>query len=199
MATRRRRRRWWLGAAGGLVAVFITWIVFVVTVIGHPPITAHPDRADAIVVLGPSNKRVAQALSLAGQLNVDRLVLSIGDFTGQEHTCDQPDTVVTCFIPDPYSTSGEAAEVGRLARQEHWHDVIVIAPRPQAARARYLIGKCFAGTIQMVAATNPETHLNWAGWVYQAIYQSGAWVKALFDDPCSSVANPQSPGTKAAR
>jgi len=160
--------------------------------------TAHPGHADAIVVLGPSSKRVTQALSLARQLDVDRVVLSIGDFAGQERTCHQPDIRITCFIPYPFSTSGEAGEVERLARQENWQSIVVIAPIPQAARARYLIGKCFPGSVQIVAATNPETHLNAAGWVYQAIYQSGAWVKALFDDPCTPAPNPRAPGTKAA-
>ncbi len=198
MATGRSRRRRWLGAAGTLAALFAAWLVFVVAVIGHPSITQHPGHADAIVVLGPSNKRVTQALSLARQLDVDRVVLSIGDFAGQGRTCHQPGIRITCFIPDPYSTSGEAGEMERLARQEHWRSIVVVAPIPQAARARYLIGKCFSGAVQMVAATNPENHLGAAGWTYQAIYQSAAWLKALFDDPCTAAPESQTPGTRAA-
>lgn len=146
--------------------------------------TAHPGHADAIVVLGPSNKRVTQALSLARQLDVKRVVLSIGDFAGQGSTCRQPGFQVTCFTPDPFNTAGEAAQIGALASENGWRSIIVITPVPQAARAHWLAARCFGGQVQLVAATNRESHVDAFGWMYQAIYQSAAWAKDLVTASC---------------
>lgn len=166
-------------------ALLAAWVAFSIIVIGHPTLTEHPTAADAIVVLGPSNKRVPQAVALARGLDVTNLVLSIGDFKVQrETTCSQRDLDVTCFTPNPYNTAGEAAEIGTLAAQHGWTRIIVIAAKAQASRAKYLIGQCFPGEIEMVASTNPESITRGLDWIWTSIYQTAAWAKALVTDPC---------------
>lgn len=186
----RRRRRLVIVALATVGTLLPSWVVFAIAVIGHPSLAEHPEPADAVVVLGPSNKRVTQAVSLAQGLGIDHLVLSIGDFAIQrETTCARPGLDVTCFVPTPYSTSGEAAEIGVLAQQNDWHSIIVIAATAQASRARYLIGQCFSGTIQMVAGSDAESRPGGFGWLYQALYQTAAWAKAFVDDPCRPAAD----------
>jgi hypothetical protein len=82
-----------------------------------------------------------------------------------------------CFDPDPGTTRGEAEFVGRLAKMYGWHSLIVVAIRPQAVRARLLIGRCFAGTTYMATAPLPLT-----SWPYQIAYGWGALFKATFVD-----------------
>lgn len=174
----RRVRRW---VAATVAVVVAAWLVLGYFYIVDPATTSHPHKADAIVVLGPSlPDRVAQAVRLAGTLGVDQLAVSIGDTSSQAsaYPCaGAPATVrVTCFVPSPYTTRGEAREVGELARRRGWHSVIVIAPVAQVARARMLVGRCFSGSVQMVRTAD---HSGFANWVYQFVYQSGAFVKAL--------------------
>lgn len=181
-----RRRRWTI-AASAAVAVVVAWAVFAVVVIAHPTLATDPGRADAVVVLGPSNQRVPQAVALARKVGARDIALSIGDFAIQQQTtCTQPGFTVLCFVPDPYSTQGEAAEIGALARANGWHSIAVIAARPQASRARWLIQRCYSGEIQLVAATDPSSSSAGADWAFQLIYQSAAWLKATVTLSCAT-------------
>lgn len=169
----------------GVVVLLVIWLVVGSLLIVRPH-TVRPSRADAIMVLGPSlDPRLHLAVRLAGRLHVGDLAISIGDTPGQGRggLCSQPPpgVRVTCFRPDPYTTRGEARELGALAAARGWHDVIVIGPTPQLSRARLLAGRCFGGTLQMVAS--PE-HLGIAGWVDQFVYQSAAFGKAVVESVC---------------
>lgn len=180
MAPPRSRRRIMVGLSF-FAALPGAWLIFVITVIGHPAVTDQPHSADAIVVLGPSNQRVPEAVALARSLGVNHLVLSIGDFPQQVGTCQQPGLQVTCFVPEPYETIGEAEEIGRLATQHGWHNLIVMTSTPQISRARVLIERCYAGELQMVRTAES---LGWTDWVGQAFYQSGAFVKVVLHSSC---------------
>jgi uncharacterized SAM-binding protein YcdF (DUF218 family) len=169
----------WVAVAIG--AGLVAWLVLGDLYILNPASTSHPRRADAIVVLGPSlPDRVAQAVRLAGDLGIGQLAVSIGDTSGQRTafpcTGAPASLEVTCFVPAPYTTRGEAREIGTLAGERGWRSVIVIAPTPQLGRAHMLVRRCFGGTIQMVRA--PE-HSGVSSWIYQFFYQSAAYVKAL--------------------
>lgn len=181
MALSRSRRTVLATGLGVFGALLVAWLIFVITVIGHPSVTERPQKADAIVVLGPSNKRVPEAVALARSLGMTELVLSIGDFPQQVGTCEQPGLVVTCFVPDPYETVGEAEEIGRLAVEHGWHSLIVMTSTPHIARARMLIERCYPGRLQMVRTSES---LSWSEWLGQAFYQSGAFVKAVVNQPC---------------
>lgn len=181
MATARSRRRILVAGLSVFAASLAAWLVFVITVIGHPDVTDRPHKADAIVVLGPSNQRVPEAVALARSLGVSHLVLSIGDFPEQVSTCQQPGLQVTCFVPQPYETVGEAEEIGRLAAQHGWHSLIVMTSTPQISRARVLIERCYAGDLQMVRTAES---LSWTKWVGEAFYQSAAFVKVSLRQSC---------------
>lgn len=179
-ATSRSARivRW---TAATVLCLLIAWGVVGYLVIVRPNVARHPQRADAILVLGPSlPARVAQAVHLADTLHIDQLVVSIGDTGGQAkgYPCVGPPAglTVTCFKPSPYTTQGEARELGSLAADRNWHNVIVIAPTPQISRAHMLMKRCFGGTVQMVATPGGSGVFNWVG---QFLHQSGAYVKAL--------------------
>ncbi len=163
----------------------MTWLVAGWFVIVHPK-TDRPTTADAILVLGPSlHDRLAEAVRLAGDHNIRELVVSVGDtpVEREARNCvDAPATVtVTCFVPDPYTTRGEAREIGRLAAARHWHTVIVIGPQPQLSRARYLIARCFGGRLEMVRS--PDT-FEFGAWVQEFIHQSGGFAKAELERGC---------------
>src|SRR5262249_915134 len=49
---------------------------------------------------------------------------------------------VICFKPEPYSTQGEAEEIGRLVKQHHWKRVVVVTSRFHVTRPRMLVKRC---------------------------------------------------------
>lgn len=59
---------------------------------------------------------------------------------------------VICFRARPFSTRGEAREVGRLARERGWRSLIVVTSPYHVERARILFGRCYPGRLEMVAA-----------------------------------------------
>jgi uncharacterized SAM-binding protein YcdF (DUF218 family) len=152
--------------AAAAVAVLIAWFVLGYLYILNPTSTSHPRRADAIVVLGPSlPDRVAQAVRLADELGVGQLAVSIGDTSGQAtaYPCAGAPAAleVTCFVPAPYTTRGEAREVGTLARERGWRSVIVIAPTPSSAARTCWSTAASAGPCRWCAL--PSTRASRAG------------------------------------
>ena len=182
--SRLRRVIWW--SLSVLLALFVTWLVFVYVVILRPQTSVPPVKADAIVVLGPSlGTRLDDAMKLASELHVNQLLVSVGDTPGQIHaqvcTQPQPGITVTCFVPDPYTTQGEARELGKVAAQRHWTNVIVYADKPHLSRAHLLFKRCFSGTVQMVP---DNTKFTIGDWFYGLVYQTGAYVKAELQSGC---------------
>jgi hypothetical protein len=165
-----------VGLALGLLCV--GWLGFSYIAIEHPT-TNRPERADAILVLGPELiPKVDQAVRLASIFRIDQLAISVGDAPGQSHAglCVKPPPTitVTCFTPDPYTTRGEARALGKLANERGWTNVIVIAPKAQISRARFLIERCYHHGLQMVQADGGN------GVPFsQLTYQTAALGKAL--------------------
>jgi len=172
--------RWLRRVVAAVLLLVVAWGVFAVVFIANPTVNA-PRHADAVVVLGPYlDGRVAQALQLAREYGIEKVVLSVGDTPGQIHggycAGGQPELHITCFVPDPFTTRGEAREIGKLAKAGDWKQVLVIAPTPQISRARMLIKRCYSGGLAMV-----KTHekLDFHGWVHELIHQTAATVKAI--------------------
>src|SRR5207249_9588185 len=117
-------------------------------------------------------------------LDVDQMVVSVGDRgTLRSSLCTAPQhgITLTCFIPRPGTTQGEARELGMLAAQRHWTNVIVYADKPHLSRASLLFKRCFPGTVQMV----PEkSDISIGRWLYEFAYQTGAYVKAELQRGC---------------
>jgi hypothetical protein len=139
------------------------------------PAEGMPPRVSAIVMLAGPGARLRQAVTLARQGRAPMLAISRGSH-GYGSPCPEPVPGVRliCFEPDPADTRGEAEVVGRLARQYHWHSVVLITTRGQDTRARLLVGRCFVGSVYVVT-----TALSWTSWPYQIAYGWGALAKAL--------------------
>lgn len=143
-------------------------------------------HADAIVVLGgTAYERFDLGLDLAKQGYAP--YLSISQSTGADDRkmdkyCKGKFTfTVSCFIPDPWTTEGEAQEVHRRAAQYGWHHIIVITFTPHVSRARYIVGKCFDGELTMIASPAPS---GISFWTWMFIRQSGSYVKAFLTPGC---------------
>ncbi|GGG28195.1 hypothetical protein GCM10007304_47530 [Rhodococcoides trifolii] len=150
-------------------------------------------KADAIFVLGGSHDgREEFALSLAEQGYAPQVVFSNPYEDGHyarygfekdgymDRLCNGDYTfVVSCFNPEPATTRGEGRELARRASAEGWKKVIVVTFTPHIARARFVIDKCWPGEILYVAS---PTELNTVGWAWNFVYQSGGFVRALFED-----------------
>jgi uncharacterized SAM-binding protein YcdF (DUF218 family) len=167
-------------------------IVLVVLLVGFSAITARwfiwppqgmPARVDAIVLLnGPSDlNRLEEALELARERRASFLVISYSPegphwWTGGSACAPEvTEAKVICFIPNPDTTRGEAEFVGRMARQYHWHSIVLVATAPQDPVALLRTRRCFSGDIYMINASFPGS-----GWPSQVAYYWGAALKAFF-------------------
>ncbi len=156
------------------LALFLAFVVATGTLLVWPS-QGMPGRVSAIVMLAGPGDRMPVVLDLANAHRAPVVVVSQG-YNGYSGPCPPKPAGVTlmCFDPNPPTTRGEAEYVGRLARQYHWTSVVVVASRPQATRARLLVGRCFAG--QVYVATAPIAPHSWP---YELVYGWGALLKAL--------------------
>ena len=116
--------------------------------------SAKPKHADAIVVLSSDRPRYDTGLRLFRQHVAPVLVLSLPAFEGPGgNRCPG---FARCFRADPYSTRGEAREVGRLAQRRGWRTIVVVTSRYHVRRARMLFRRCLTGVrLEFVSAPAP--------------------------------------------
>ena len=162
-------------AVAVVVAVLIVAIVVGSVVLFIEPATNAPARSDAVIVLAGGNDaaRVAKGLALVRAGYAPRLIVS----APSHQLCPKslPSVSITCFDPNPKTTQGEARFAAALAKQHHWHQIIVVSATSQVTRARIRFDRCYQGSILMVPA-DPGGLLNW---VYTVVYEWGALSKAL--------------------
>lgn len=166
-------------------------LVMVTVTAAGVPVFVHPqtdplEPADAIVVLGgTAYERFDLGLDLAERGYAPRLLISrstgADDHEMDRYCAGDHPFRVDCFVPDPWTTQGEAREIRRRADAEGWRHIIVITFTPHVSRARYIVGKCFGGRITMVASPSPSGPLFWA-WMY--IRQSAGYLRAFADRGC---------------
>lgn len=173
--------------------IFFGALLALVVVIGAAgwPVYVHPQidplrRADAIVVLGgTAYERFDVGLELAERGYAPTLLISRS--TGpDDHEMDRYcaahfEFTVSCFIPDPWTTEGEAQEIRRRARQFGWRHIIVVTYTPHVSRARYIVQKCFDGEVTMVASPSASGLRFWA-WMY--LRQSAGYLRAFLSPGC---------------
>ena len=120
----------------------------------------HMDRvthADAVVVLsGGRTDRLPKGLELVQRGVAPTLVISDGwaeGYTQANELCKggRPFKVI-CFVPDPYSTRGEAEGVARLARKHGWRSLVVVTSRYHVFRSRILFERCFKGRLAVTGS-----------------------------------------------
>lgn len=140
------------------------------------PAKGMPGHVDAIVMMAGPGDRVPVALRLARQRRAAVLIVSQGEH-GYGGPCPRATAGVRliCFSPDPGNTRGEAEFVGRLAKRQGWHSVVLVTSDEQDTRARVITRRCFSGSIYVETAPQP-----WYDLPYQVVYGWGALFKALF-------------------
>ena len=178
------------------LVVAFTALLAVVIAAGWP-VYVHPqvdplEPADAVVVLGGEPyARFHYGIDLAESGLAPEVVLSnsVGpDDVRIQQICDGDYSVtVSCFLPDPYSTKGEAEEIAALAEEKNWHHVIVVTYTPHLSRARFIVEQCFSGRVTMAA--NP-TSQNIAEWAWSYVYQTAGYLKAALDSECTPTRTP---------
>jgi len=186
MGRRRTLRRRLVGILIGLVVAFV-----VVALVGLPlyafPAVDEPQRADAVIVLGPPHGagiRTGEELMAAGYadtlaVSVDAYGIDSGIALDACHE-DRPYRVV-CVHPDPFTTEGEAQWVRRLADANGWTSVIVVTYPYHVTRARYLFDRCGVPGAMFVS-NGDDPGLARLARMY--VYQSAAFVKAWIDPGC---------------
>lgn len=144
-------------------------------------------KADAIVVLGGDNDgRWEYGLDLARQGYASTVLLSNAysdrptDLSEFRQACASSTATITvlCFIPDPFTTRGEAMYVARLAKQHNWTHVIVVSWNYHMVRARYIFHQCFDGDVTMRPVPRSYDYPPWR-WAAEYGYQYAGFVKAV--------------------
>ncbi|AMW18656.1 YdcF family protein [Mycobacteroides chelonae] len=183
-----RRPRWRRRVLLAVIAIAVLTTGFVTAgwrVYMHPQ--TDPLRpADAIVVLGGTPyERFDVGLDLAKRGYAPYLLIAqstgANDRNMDKYCKGHFTFTVSCFIPDPWTTEGEAQEIRAKAQELGWHHIIVITFTPHVSRARYIVGKCFDGELTMVASPTPSGVAFWS-WMF--IRQSGSYVKAFLTPGC---------------
>ena len=186
-----------------ILSAVLIWLFTAVNLFYYPQVS-EPGQADAVVVLaGAAAERfpVGRALVRAG--HAPELALSTTDTPGNLVTdlyCDYMarDTIgdddgsglagttgsamVTCFIPTPLTTRGEARAVARLAADNGWESLIVVTSRYHLLRAETNISQCTTAKITMVAS---EPELSPTAWLGRFVEETGGLAAALLRPACA--------------
>ena len=154
---------------GGLVSArYFVW-----------PSEDRPTPADAIVVLGGDGERYNAGAGLA-QAGMAPLMVMSTDSSSVGCPGTLTAVPVLCFVPDPYSTQGEARYIADLARERGWHHVILVTSAPQSTRAVMRLQRCFPGQIDVETVDVGRVRM-----VRDVLYEWGATAKALlFERDC---------------
>ncbi|MCA0436038.1 MAG: YdcF family protein [Austwickia sp.] len=169
------RRRRIARIAGAVVAVFVV-LTGVFTTLTLLPQADEPASSDAVLVLGPPTPaRMSLGERLVREGRARTLVVSQANPTFPlVDQCARPQTYpVICFVPDPSTTRGEAQELRRLVERHGWSSVQVITMGVHVNRARYVVGRCFAGDLRLLAVEDPQgwDEISWhiRGWYASAV------------------------------
>ncbi len=175
---RLRRGRWWrfwVGLALSLVALDVCVFLF-------PPSDA-PRRTDLIVVLGPWQERgrLLEGTALAHRYPSSALYLSAYDVREcplLRRMTDRADA--QCFVPDPFTTRGEARAAADFARLHGYRSMTMVTTGDQLIRGGVRFRRCFDGPVRLALARSSFA-FRW----HRFLYQNAAMVKALvFERGC---------------
>ena len=191
---RRLHRRDRFGRRGravlsAVVVALLALLAVDVRLVAFPDRAGLPGHADVLFVLGPHDAgRIADALRLMDAGLADELVVSTPThgslldpapstaFCTAEHPYP-----VTCFVPEPSTTRGEAAQLARWRAERGWGTVLVLTARPHVSRTRYIMGQCGGGPVTVLSY---DGGMNPPRWARQFAYQGVAFVKAAVMGPC---------------
>jgi uncharacterized SAM-binding protein YcdF (DUF218 family) len=154
------------------LAVFIALTLYLFVLVRSDD----PKHADAIVVLSGDRKRLATGVRLFTNGVAPTLVISRDGRPWQEADALCAGRNVVCFQANPYSTEGEAQEVGRLERKRGWKRIVVVTSRYHLRRARMLFERCTGRRPQVVAAKTTawnyvvDVPWEWGKLIYQLTF-----------------------------
>lgn len=199
MDRRRAILRAVLGASLVLLLIGVITGVCLWRAVFHPSVDGPIAQADALLVLGPVDGKLAEAVQLMNDGAPDTLVISDQDQRdGAPGTCrpevvDQLDRFgwapgdphqLLCFRPIPVTTQGEAMSIRDLGAHRGWTSLNVLAYPEHITRARTLVDRCWIEESAYLAAPNsPAGHNSRAGWD-SFWYQTGALGKAALTPRC---------------
>jgi hypothetical protein len=169
-----RGRRWLIACLGIVVLVVAVFATATLRFIVFPS-EDQPRHVDAIVSFNGSNEgtREADAVLLAEKGYAPVLLFSQGSALS-DTSCPKVSRVsVVCFVDVTGNTRGEAQWVGHYAQSRHWHSLLLVPGRGQAARARLLTERCFSGQLVVVPAAESRPPLS------QVLHEWGGLLDAL--------------------
>ena len=142
-----------------------------------------PRRTDLVVVLGPWQQlsRPATGAALVRRFPGTRLLISVFDM-GE---CPRlramtADPQADCFVPDPFTTRGEARAAAAYAREHHLRSTTMVTTADQLVRGGLRFGRCLDGPVRVVEAGSSLFFR-----LVRLAYQNAAMVKALlFERGC---------------
>ncbi|MBT0770657.1 hypothetical protein KIH74_17065 [Kineosporia sp. J2-2] len=184
------RNRWTRGLAVALVVLVAAAGTTGARLYSFPRTDTLDDdsRVDAVLALGgrPETALYAQGLAERG---ITPVVLISNPYPREpafhqvHDLCASKPTGyrLICFDPSPRTTRGEARELGRLAAENGWDEVAVVAARYHISRARTITARCFPGTLYLVEA---PLHIPAVNWSYQYVRQTLGYVKVAFQQGC---------------
>jgi uncharacterized SAM-binding protein YcdF (DUF218 family) len=162
-----------------IVVLLAAWAAVAVAlfVVRHEDRPAH---ADAVVVLSGARPRLPVGLRLVHEHYAPLLVVSRGHSAPLEaRVCARREHVL-CFDAHPYSTRGEARQIGRLARSRGWRRIDVVTSHFHVFRARMLLRRCYDGDVRMIGAPQSDWKLP-----FDSALESAKLVRALtFERGC---------------
>jgi uncharacterized SAM-binding protein YcdF (DUF218 family) len=178
MGVTRARRRWprvLLGAWIAFIVVASTSVALFVR-----PVVDKPTPSDAIVLFAGGGNRIGLARKLAAE---NLAPITVVSNPARDHHYDEgfrdcrPNapwpTPLSCFVPDPVNTRGEARYIAKLANEHGWKSLILVVSDDQALRARLLLERCFSGRVEVVT-TPPSDPI-----IERVAYEWGALARAL--------------------
>ncbi len=170
---RRRGRRLGPLVLAALLLVLASLPLFVLPAVDEPEdVRAAP--VDAVLVLGGGDgERIATARSLLPRLPGPAPVLLLSvPYGAPLLTCGALDAApaveVRCLVPEPFTTSGEAAVAVTMAAEAGWERLVVVTSDYHVTRSRVLFTRC-------VERLAPDLRVLWVAGDTEPLTLRGGW------------------------
>lgn len=173
-SARRSRRTAKIAVLTGILVLALTAVLIAREVYFNPrDDLIDRTRIDAILVLGPPEpSRLRVAVRLADQSGGVPIYVSVHD------SVDCNGTFI-CLHATPWTTKGEAGLLRDLMANHGVESPVVLTGTTHVPRARYVMHRCVNPDIPVIGA---DDELNLWRTIYEPIYQTAAFVKAVATD-----------------
>ena len=160
------------------------------------PSTGPVHHSNAVISLAPGQNRMPTSLQLLEEGVAHDLYISwsgnpapegstvLPEFQLETDICsDHSVQNVSCFVPKPISTLGEALTMRTIASEKQWKSVTVVTSSYHVFRTSYIFSRCLPGVkVQVVAA---PTDLSPGEWLFRVAYENASLVKAFIQVPAA--------------